>query len=477
MKLKYKTSKIGLLAAFMALLTLAACKKDLPKAIDSSANLTVLNSIKIINAGANGDIVMEGVVDENLKTISFKRIDTLTDFSNLKFQAEVSSGAKLDKETYPLTFAKGESEKTIVLKVMNSPRFREYLVKLRLKVAVYGADFETGTTYDFTSNSGGQPIYEAFSGLATRGSGFDGQKVLVVRRTEPHLLNVSDLKAGVISKTLLNMTGVSGGTFTVNLGAQVSGHTFIANLSSNAPTNPVKIYHWTDPTVAPQLIANVDLSGIPGAGARHGDNFSAALNDQGNGYFFFGDNAGTKILRLEVTNYTTVTNPTVLVPPTAAPGSWVTVNRIANTSDYLYTGHNAPIVLVSEAVSTNFELSKTAIPINATDARIFYFNSERYLMVTTAARSAGNTTDFLVYDITKGANVKDALTEFNSLPIITPVFNYSLAGPVNAAPSSQTGFYVKKDAAGKDVSLMLYSAATDAGFVFFEFGKKVSTDN
>ncbi len=477
MKLKDKTSKIGLLAAFIGLLTLSACEKELPKAIDSSANITILNSIKIVNAGANGDVVMEGVVDENLKTVSFKRLDTLTDFSNLKFQATVSDGAKLEQETYPLTFKKGESEKTIVVKVTNSPRFREYLVKIRLKVAVFGADFETGTTYDFTANSAGQPTYEAFSGAATRGSGFDGENVLVIKRSEPHLLKISDLKAGVINKKVLNMTGVSGGTFTVNMGAQVNGHTFIANLSSNAPTNPVKIYHWTDPSVAPQLIANVDLSGIAGAGVRHGDNFSAALNDQGNGYFFFGDNAGTKILRLEVANYTTVTNPTVLLPATASPGSWVTVNRIANTSDYLYTGHSAPVVLVSEGVSTNFAMSRTAIPLNSTDARIFYFNGERYLMVTTAARSAGNTTELLVYDITKGANVKDALADLNDRPVISTVFRYSLEGPVNTSPSSQTGFYVKKDGSGKDVSLMLYSAASDAGFVFFEFGKKLSTDN
>ncbi|RYE36129.1 MAG: DUF4623 domain-containing protein, partial [Sphingobacteriales bacterium] len=32
------------------------------------------------------------------------------------------------------------------------------------------------------------------------------------------------------------------------------------------------------------------------------------------------------------------------------------------------------------------------------------------------------------------------------------------------------------DAQGKDETLMLYSGASDAGFVFFEFGKKVSSD-
>ena len=182
MNLIYKTSKTGLLAIFMALLILASCKEDYPAAPDTSANMTVLNSIKIVNAGADGNTVLTGVVDENTKTVTFPRIEPTTDFSKLQFEAELSAGAKLDKETYPVTFAEGESEKVIVIKVDNSPRYREYLVRLRLKVPVFGADFEKGTTYDFTSNPLGSPIHDAFTGALTRGSGFDGQKVLVVRR-------------------------------------------------------------------------------------------------------------------------------------------------------------------------------------------------------------------------------------------------------------------------------------------------------
>lgn len=110
MKLTYKTSKIGLLAAFMGLLILASCKDDYPVALDSSSNMTVLNSIKLMNAGANGATVLQGVVDENTKTITFPRIEPGTDFSNLKFDADLSPGAKLNKETYPVIFEEGKSE-------------------------------------------------------------------------------------------------------------------------------------------------------------------------------------------------------------------------------------------------------------------------------------------------------------------------------------------------------------------------------
>jgi hypothetical protein len=476
MKLLYKTSKVRLLAAFMGLLTVTSCKDDLPKPMDTSANETVLTSIKLVNAGATGTTVLQGTVNEDEKTVSFPRIEPETDFSQLKFEAVTSSGAKLDKDSYSVTFAEGEAEKVIVVKVMNSPRFREYLVRLRLKVPVFGADFEKGTTYDFTSNPLGSPIYDAFTGALTRGSGFDGQHVLVVRREAPHLLKVSDLKAGTINKIMLNMTGVTQGTFITNMGAQVNGHTFIANLSGNTAASPLKIYHWTDPSAAPQVIMNINVGTIANAGVRHGDNFSAALDSQGNGFFYFGDNAGTKVLRFDVANYTTVSNPTVFAMPLTGAGSWTSYNRIGNTAEYLFTGHDAPVVLISDGGTAAFTMSRTIIPIRASDARIVNFNSERYLIVTTAARTGAEFTNFMVYDITKGANVRDALTTLNNLPTATPVFNYSLMGPVNTSPASQTGFYVKKDAQGNDETLMLYSGASDAGFVFFEFGKKVASD-
>ena len=475
MRLTYKTSKIGHLAIFIGLLILSSCKKDLPGALDTSANLTVLNSIKIVNAGAFGTTVLTGVIDEEAKTVSFPRIEPTTNFSNLKFEAVLSDGAKLDKEIYPVTFEDGQTEKVIVVKALNSLRYREYLVKLRLKVPVFGADFLTGKTYDFTSNPLGSPIYDAFAGALTRGSGFDGQQVLVVRREAPHLLNVSDLTRGVINRVPLNITGVAGGTFAMNMGAQINGRTYIASLSGGN-TSPLRIYYWTNPSDAPQVILNTTTAAISGAGLRNGDNFSVSLNDQGNGYIFFGDNLGTRTLRYDVTNYTTVNNPTSFAIPVAAPGSWTSYNRIGNSNEYIFTGHDAPVALISEGGAASYTMSRFSIPVRGMDARVVNFNAERYLIITTAARTGSEATVFFVYDITKGATVKDAITNLDTAPTITPVFQYALMGPVNTSPVSQTGFFVKKDASGNDVSLMLYSAASDAGFVLFEFGKKIAQD-
>ena len=464
-------SKYWVMVAAVMLVFITSCKKEYPVNVESS-DAVELKSIRIVNAGANGNTVVEGEIDENLKTVSFPRLDTATDFNNLRFEAEMSNGATLDKETYEFNFGEGESVKSQVIKVVNNNRFREYMVTLRLLLPVWGADFTQPTIYDNTNNSLGNPIYPTFVSLQTRGSGFDGEHVLIVTRNAlgSHLLKVSDLKQNNVAPIPLNLTGVSGGTFPVNVGAQINGHTYIANLSGGQ-VSPFKIYHWTDPNAEPEVIANLNIASIPEAGNRHGDNMSVNLDENGNGYMFFGDNAVTKILRLTVTNYTTISDPTVL---NNSPGSTflMSMNRVGNTADYIFTGYEAPIRVANESATVSYSLGNTAVPLRGSDAKVITFNQERYLIMTTAARSGSDPVVLYVYDITKGDNTVDALKLFDIKTDKSPVFQYSLQGAANAAPGTQTNWYITKDGAGKDETLTLYAASADAGFVLIDFPKK-----
>lgn len=464
-------SKYWLMVPALMLVFITSCEKEFPSNVESSDEV-MLKSIKIVNAGANGNTVVDGEIDENLKTVSFPRLDTATDFNNLRFEAEMSNGATLDKETYEFNFGEGESVKSQVIKVVNNNRFREYMVTLRLLLPVWGADFTQPTIYDNTNNSLGNPIYPTFVSLQTRGSGFDGEHVLIVTRNAlgSHLLKVSDLKQNNVVPISLNLTGVSGGTFPVNVGAQIKGHTYIANLSGGQ-VSPFKIYHWTDPNAEPEVIANLNIASIPDAGNRHGDNMSVNLDENGNGYMFFGDNAVTKILRLTVTNYTTISDPTVL---NNSPGSTflMSMNRVGNTADYIFTGYEAPIRVANESATISYSLGNTAVPIRGSDAKVITFNQERYLIMTTAARSGSDPVVLYVYDITKGDNTVDALKLFDIKTDKSPVFQYSLQGAANAAPGTQTGYYITKDANDKDDKLTLYAASADAGFVLIDFPKK-----
>ncbi len=466
-------SKYRVVFPLAILLTLFACEEELPQNMPSD-DAVVLMSIKIVNAGADGNQVVEGTVDEVAKTVSFPRLDTLTNFSALRFEAEMSPGATLDQETYDVGFEDGESAKTIVIKVVNNKRFREYLVTLRLLVPVYGADFSKPEIHDNTNNDLGNPVYPSFVSLLTRGSGFDGEHVLVVTRAEggSHLLSVDALRQGKIEPIPLNMTGVEGGTYPVNGGAQVNGHTYIANLSTSH-TNPFRVYHWTDPSAPPDRIVDYLTGDIPNAGSRHGDNMSVNLDENGNGYMYFGDNAVTTILRLTVTEYTTVSDPVVLAN---APGSSyvMTFNQIGETNNYLFTGYDAPLRVANESAVISFQLANDAIPLRTSAARVINFNGERYLLTTTAARSGSDAVVLYIYDITKGKDAVEALKLFNERADKSAIYQYSMLGPTNASPATQVGFQITKDAEGNDETLTVYSASTDAGFVIIDFPRKTA---
>src|SRR5690606_22035018 len=142
----------------------------------------------------------------------------------------------------------------------------------------------------------------------------------------------------------ITRTGIRGRSFPVCAYAQVNGHTYITNLSGNSAASPLKIYHWTDPSAAPQLIWN---EAIPNGGTRLGDNMSANLDENGNGYFYFGDNPASRLVRLKVTNYTQISDPVTYAAVTGQSYT-MSFNRVGNTSDYIYTGYETAIRVVNE---------------------------------------------------------------------------------------------------------------------------------
>lgn len=453
---------------------MVACKDDLPGPLNTEDKMTVLKSIKLVSAGEAGNEVLEGTVDEQTKMVNFPRIDTLTNFSDLRFEVELSDGAQLDKESYSIEFQEGQSSNSFVMKVVNGERFREYIVRLRLLIPLFGADFEKGQVYDFSANPIGNPAYESFVGLNTRGSGFDGENVLVVDRggLGPHLLKVEDLKENNTNPIPLNITGVTGGTFPYNMGSVVNGHVYMASLSTSG-TNPLRVYHWEDPNEDPEMIIDLLPSSIAGAGARHGDNFSISLDNNGDGYIYF-IAEGSAALRFTISSYTQVTDTRAVNLPSNY-GQWSSYLQ-AGTGEYFFVTDNLnPVTLVNAGGSSAMALSSSALPNNLTDVRVVEFNEERYLMGVTVARSGSETANLLVYDITRGADLVEALNNFNDNPQ-SAVFDYNITSTTNIAPGAQTGFKVVKDEDGNDDKLLLYAAHADAGFAIIEFSKKELDD-
>lgn len=457
-------------------ITWTSCDDDFPQNIESDgSDKTVIQSIKIMNAGADGTLVLDGTVDEIKKEINFPRIDTLTNLSAIKLDAILSDGAKLEKDTYDFSIEQGVSKKAFLIRIYNEKRYRDYEVVLRLDIPVWGADFEKGIIYDFSNNPNNpNGVYPDFSGAATRGSGFDGKHVLVVSRgaTGPHLLSVEDLKKGKLNPIKLNLENVTGGTFPYSSGSIINGRTYICTLAGG-PTSPLRIYCWEDPSAAPQVLVNTTPGAIPGAKSRYGDAMSVTLDENGNGYIFMGDNSnpGNHMLRFTVTGYTQVTEPTILNIPFVGTAQYATCTRVGKTDDYLLTNFYDPIMVVSAAGSTSYTMKSASMTYRVLDPRIVTFNNKRYLIAIHARRADTDPSEFAIYDITKGATTTEALSIFEGLPESDrkPIYTYNLGAPNGGTPASQTEWLITKDEAGNDETLICYGAATDGGFIISEF--------
>lgn len=460
--------------------SLVSCDEDLPKAQDlegtSGIYDTEIHAIRITNAGAEGNKVVEGSIDEESKTINFPRLDVQTNFSALAFEADLSKGAVLKEPVMDFTMDEETAEKTSILRIVNNNRYKEYFVKIRKRMPVFGADFEQPTVYNFS----GDQIYTDFSDAgSTRCASYDGEHVLVVSRaTKPHLLKVSDLKQGKINKIELNLTGVSGGTFPYNMGSIVKGRVYLSTLSG-APASPFKIYYWDNPTdvsKAPVVAANINVATIEGAGARHGDNASYNIDEEGNGYIFFGDNKATSFMRVPVSNYETIDQSQIRIFPSRSDATMVTnVCRIGNTDKYLWGGVRVPVTLVDEGVSPIYQSS---IAGEAVSPKVVEFNKERYLVVCTAGFGGASKASIAleVYNITKGATIEEALQNFDEGENHNPVYQFKLGGSGNGNALAQTDFYIEKDEQGNDVKLCLFAARTGSGFVICEFPIKKEED-
>lgn len=461
----YKLKNIGLAAAVMMVAMLASCGDNYPASMDSPYDTDLL-AIKILNAGEKGDQVVEGTIDEEKKEVNFPKLDTLTNFSALRLEAKLSDGAQLEKTEIDCKMAPDDEQKKLIIRVLNHNRYKDYFMTVRKHIPSWGAEFKNATVYSFA----GDNRYEDFKTLDTRGADFDGQHVLVVTRTDnkPHLLKVADIKAGVINRIPLDLTGVSGGTFPYNMGALANGHIYMATLAGGKPS-PLKIYYWETPTSKPEVIFHSTVQDIPESGKRYGDNMSLNIDKNGDGYIFFGENTAQNILRLTISNHKNVSEPTILP---ADPKMKVSMNiyRYENTSDYLYSGLAMPITLSSNAAQKKFSLSAANQPAEAVAARAFMFNNKRYLITCAAGfGSASKATPTLyVYDISKGSNLAEALERFEAASKHEPVYSFILGGAGNTAPSPCTNFYIERDANGKDAKLYLFASRGESGFVIIE---------
>lgn len=463
--------KIGVLLAGASMLV--SCEEKLPENKVYPYE-TQLISIKILNAGADGNTVVEGTINQDKKEITFPKLDKDSPFDQLRVEATVSEGAEITETVYDYSMEEGIASKTQVIRIQNHQRYTDYFMTIKRRIPVYGADFENPVEYKFLDASkipGG-------TGSISRCADFDGELVLIVKRTPPYVLKYEDLKAGKIEPQELDMTGVEGGTFPVNCGFLANGHIYIASLSG-AAVSPLKIYYYETPSSKPEVIGN--FTNIPGADARHGDMLSANIDKNGDGYIFFGSSGSKDFIRIKVSGHKTTSEPTVLANNANATANTY-VYRIEDTDKYLWSGLRLPVTLTDENVTpggASLPLDDNILPKESIAARMFTFNQERYLMACVAKYgSASKVTPTLdVYNLTKGANEEEAMENFKAAESHKPDYSAIIGGDSGiTAPGICTNYHIVKDSNGNDEKLIIFGYRLNTGFVITEFGIKKEED-
>lgn len=151
------------------------------------------------------------------------------------------------------------------------------------------------------------------TGSLTRGGAFNPAtgNFLVATRVGGAGVRILDGATGA-SRGILDMTGVAGGTFALNMVVAGSdGAIYGANLVTDSSASPFRVYRWANESAIPTLV----YSGNPGTG-RYGDSLAlrggGALTEMVAGQGTTADGA-TRMLHLGTTDGATFAGRTLLV--------------------------------------------------------------------------------------------------------------------------------------------------------------------
>lgn len=363
-----------------------------------------------------------------------------------------------------------------------------------------GADIAAAVVHDFSVATGNAPA--EFAAENTRGTDFDGKHVLVVSRNDdgsafPHLYKVSDLLAdNAGNKIALNTTGIEGGTHVVSSGSLNHGHIYICNLTTALSKDmPLKVYHYADANATPEVWSWDGVLGVTedgdtiGAPARLGDNISVNIDESGNGYAFFCGQEGSaeKVYRVQITNFNQFSNPTELILDVPFP-YYGYINEAPEAGQYVFKSHYMAVIRLMDANGTplmeDVELDATESGLNprgGVDPHVVMFNRARYLVFAAPynnGKRIAKEPGLFIQDITDGVDTKAALIKWSEMLydeeyFWEPTYYYSLdpdAAP-DAGNKTVGACAAQCNAAEVDGKLVVFTAATKAGFALIEFPK------
>ncbi|HMP32612.1 MAG TPA: DUF4623 domain-containing protein, partial [Saprospiraceae bacterium] len=301
---------------------------------------------------------------------------------------------------------------------------------------------------DFTKASEKLPAIIDNAGN-NRGASFNGEHIFVASRQGGNNVFFWDSTNPNAEPGKLDMTGVTGGTFTVSDVATAGKHIIMSNMAFK--DGAFKVYHWSDTKAEPKVLLQV-----PVAPARLGDAISV-IGDPGTKAQLFVSGHGSKnfyIWDIIAGKIDSVT-PKVITFDSLPDVNFARINKVPGENSYLLSGPNPRLVLLNDKFEQIDRAAGEFVLSWPMHAQVFYNESRRYMSYV-HIRSNPVENDLHVIDITKGKNMTDAFKMMRDSSI-TKLFAHTINLGKISNGNASVGHSVVTDKKGK-VWLMAYAA-------------------
>jgi hypothetical protein len=258
--------------------------------------------------------------------------------------------------------------------------------------------------------SAGETPFPASPGdSAQRGMAYNATNdhVYVANRTGGTAVNILNGSTGA-SVGNLNVTGIAGGTFTINqIRVGSDGTIYAANLESPTATTSgnLKVYRWANESAAPTTVLDATMP----TGFRFGDNM--ALRGTGaSTLMVFGQNttnvtSATSVLFVSTTDGNTFNSQVINVGSGAggapASGDFLRTVAFAEGNTFLAKGNSGNLRKVSfDLAAGTASLDATSTGFLSALTGIDYDPTTKLLVGSTSGTTAGSTATIRLYDMT-----------------------------------------------------------------------------
>ncbi len=314
---------------------------------------------------------------------------------------------------------------------------------------------EVITVMDKTAANGNMPDFIDNSG-ATRGAGFNGEHVFVAsRQGGGDFVYFWDVNDPAAEAGMLDLTGVSGGIFTLADMTVVGNHIFVSNMIFAG--GQFKMYHWNGVDAQPTTLIAYNSP------VRLGDAFTVVGNPDEHAMIIVSAHGGSAFYIWEMENGE-------LIDPMPVVDEWDydgTVTNFARITGVIgEAGHGVasgpafgPVLMSMETGVIN------GIPVDFFPgwpmyAHIFHFNEQRFLAYAHVGESPAENKLYIL-DLNDGATIESAMNN-----LVDAGFENSVLHSVNIGNGPNGNASVSVDVVVDDAgNLHLMAFAAGNGFI------------